>query len=287
MKSRSFNYVRACSLGETLAVLDRHGDEAKILAGGQSLVPAMSMRVAAPAVLVDVAMVPDLHGITVEDGFLRIGAMCRHADVLESGEIVRHAPLIAAAMPHIAHPAIRNRGTFGGSVCNADPAAELPACTLALGAQFEIHSSRGVRSVSADQFFLGTYTTCLEPTEVLVAIRIPRADAQTRSFFDECARRRGDYAMAGLAAHTVLRDGRIGQTRFVFFGVGEKPLAAPRAQATLEGRAPGEMDAEALSGAICAGIEPMGDLTTSGETKAHLMRVLTRRALRSLARTEE
>ena len=173
MKASPFDYVRAQSLDDVLSVLAEHRDEAKILAGEQSLVPAMNMRFAAPEVLVDVSRVADLQGIEVVGTSLRIGAMSRHADVLSSDLVAEHAPLISMAMPNIAHATIRNRGTFGGSLCHADPAAELPACVLALGGTFNIKSQTGERAVSAADFFEGTYATCLGDDEILVSVDVP------------------------------------------------------------------------------------------------------------------
>ena len=185
MKPRAFEYVRASSLGEVLATLDIHGDDAKILAGGQSLIAAMNMRFAAPEILIDINDVAELKGISVEGNSLRIGAMNRHVDVLGSADVATYAPLISLAMPNIAHATIRNRGTFGGSLVNADPASELPACTIALGGQFNIQGSGGARIVGAADFFEGTYATQLKENEVLVSVDLPISTPESMPFFEE------------------------------------------------------------------------------------------------------
>lgn len=287
MKPRAFEYVRAVSLQDVFAVLDSHGDEAKVLAGGQSLVPALNMRLAAPEVLVDVNAVEDLCGIAVVGDRLRIGAMSRYSEVAASKLIARHAPLIARAIPFIAHPAIRNRGTFGGSLCNADPASELPACTLALQAMFNLRSSGGERTLPAEEFFIGTYATALEPNEVLVSVDIPLAAEGAVIFFDELARRRGDYAMAGLAATARRRGDVLSDMRLAFFAVSDMPHLAFAAMAQAEGRPASSLDAEAVCAALATDFTPQEDLTTSGAAKLHLMKVLTRRALAAFAGPED
>lgn len=283
MKPNPFVYVRAQSLDEVFAVLSEHGDEAKILAGGQSLIPTMNMRFAAPEVLVDVSRVADLQGIQMLDGALRIGAMSRHVDVMTSPDVAASAPLIAAAMPHIAHATIRNRGTFGGSLCHADPASELPACCLALNARFNVQGVNGARTVAAEDFFFGTYTTCLADDEILVSVDIPAAAPETVTFFDEVARRRGDYAMAGLAATATVQGNALADAQLVFFGVGEMAMPAPSAAALMEGRPVTDVDVDAVLNALSNDIEPFDDLTTSGPAKMTIMKALTRRALAAFA----
>ncbi|HMA13574.1 MAG TPA: xanthine dehydrogenase family protein subunit M [Kiloniellaceae bacterium] len=283
MKPRAFEYVRAESLQDVFSVLDTHGDEAKLLAGGQSLVPALNMRLAAPAIIVDVNAVADLRGIGMAGDRLRIGAMSRYGEVAASDLVARHAPLIARAIPFIAHPAIRNRGTFGGSLCNADPASELPACALALQAVFNLRSSAGERAVAAEDFFVGTYTTALEPNEILVSVDLPVAADDAVFFFDEVVRRRGDYAMAGLAASAVRRSGILGELRLAFFAVSDRPYLAEAAMALAEGPAAESLDVEAVCAALGRDFVPQEDLVTSSAAKLHLMQVLTRRALAAFA----
>lgn len=283
MKPRAFEYVRASSLDEVFATLDNHGDDAKILAGGQSLIAAMNMRFAAPEVIVDVNGVEALKGIRVEGEALRIGAMSRHVDVLNSADVAKYAPLISQTMPSIAHATIRNRGTFGGSLVNADPASELPACTIALGASFNIQSSAGSRTVAAQDFFEGTYATALEDNEVLVSVDLPITTPESHPFFDEIARRQGDYAMAGLAAQADVSGGVISNARLVFFAVSEVAVNAKSAAALLDGQPASEVDVEAVCDALATDIEPFADLTTSAEAKMHLMKVLLRRAVSAWA----
>lgn len=283
MKPNSFDYVRAQSLDEVFAVFGVHGDEARILAGGQSLIPAMNMRFAAPEVLIDVSGIADLQGIEPLDGMLRIGAMSCHVDVLNSSAVAEHAPLIAKAMPNIAHATIRNRGTFGGSLCNADPASELPACVLALDARFNIQSASGSRTVAAGDFFKGTYATCLADDEILVSVDVPSAGPETVTFFDEIVRRKGDYAMAGLAGTAVVLDGKLADARLVFFAVGAVAVSAPSAEQLVCGAPIADIDAEAVCNAVADDIVPFDDLTTSGAAKLVMMKVLTRRALSAFA----
>lgn len=283
MKPTSFEYVRAQSLAEAVAVLAERGDDAKLLAGGQSLIPAMNMRFAMPETVIDISQLSELAGISVTDDMVRIGATCRHADVLRAPEIAEHAPLIAQAMPHVAHAAIRNRGTFGGSLCHADPAAEIPACALALDARFNIQSSSGQRVVAAKDFFLGTYTTSLGEDEILVSVDVPVATPQTVGYFDEVARRRGDYAMAGIAALARIADGRFEDSRLVFFAVSDVALRAPTAEGLLNGAPVERIDPEAICKAVADDIEPYPDLTTSSAAKCAIMQTLTRRALQAFA----
>jgi carbon-monoxide dehydrogenase medium subunit len=267
VKPRSFDYVRVKSLPEAVIALARHGTEAKIIAGGQSLVPLLNMRMASPAILVDIGALTELRGISFEGGWLRIGALVRQAEAERSAEIQKHAPLIAKALPHIGHFAIRNRGTIGGSIALADPAAELPACLLALGGEVEIEGAKGARTVKADDFFKDLYETALGPGDVLTAIRIPAASKEMRFGFRELARRHGDFAMAGLAA---CFDGK--NARLAFFGVGSTPLRAKEAEAAL---AKGSLE-EAVA-ALDHDLDPPDDIHSSGKVKRHLAKTLLRR----------
>lgn len=258
MKAPRFAYARPASVAEALALLDKHKDDARVLAGGQSLVPMLNFRLTAPKVLVDINRIPALGGIKVAKNHLRIGALARHVELERSAEIARHLPLVAAAMPHVAHPAIRNRGTFGGSCALADPAAELPACALALGATFVIAGKKGERRVAAEDFFKGLYATALKPGELLVAAEFPLPKPGYTSAFGELARRHGDYAMVGIAAHTSGKELRV-----VFFGVGDRPQLVEA----------NNLDALAAR----------GDLHASAATKLHLAKVLAGRVLAQLA----
>ena len=281
MKPAPFAYARAASLDEVFDLLARHGDEARLLAGGQSLVPTLNLRLSAPALLIDINGLHELDGIAVENGGLRIGALTRQRTVEESDEIARHGPLLKMAMPYVAHPAVRNRGTVGGSIAFADPAAELPACAVALGAQIELQGSQGARTIEAKRFFRGLYETDLHPGEVVTAVTIPSC-AGYRSAIAEFARRHGDYAMVGLAAHARVDGRALADLRLVFFGLGAKPVQAHAAGAAVEGREVDEASIAAAQAALAADLEPVGDLQASAATKLHLAGVLTTRVLRQL-----
>jgi carbon-monoxide dehydrogenase medium subunit len=282
MKAPSFDYVRPGSLPEVFEVLENHREDARILAGGQSLMATLNMRLSAPAILVDINRIGGLSGIDLDGGMLRIGAMARHVEVERSPLVARCAPLISRAIRHIAHPAIRNRGTFGGSIAFADPAAELPACVVALGARLVIEGSRGRRMVAADDFFQGLYRTALSSDEVLVAVEIPVATAEARHGFLELARRHGDYAMIGVAAKARLRSGALSDVRLVYFAAGDRPVLAGRASAALEG-GPNSADARrAAMDALDGDLDPPEDLNASAAMRLHLAKVLTRRVLEDL-----
>lgn len=273
MKAPPFQYRRMETLDELLGALAAHGEEASILAGGQSLVPLMNLRMARPELLLDINPLTELSGIRVEDDRLVIGALTRHVDVLNSPDVRRHAPLIADSMPHVAHDAIRNRGTFGGSVALADPAAELPACCLALDAEIELRAQTGSRMVPAADFFLSAYETARMDTEALVAVHIP-IEKDAVSFFDELSRRRGDYALAGLAARANVAAGRLSDIRLVYFGIEDRPLRAKAAEAALE-----KGDTAAAEAALEADLDPIDDPQTSSAARRQFARVLLRRAV--------
>lgn len=294
MKSPQFDYIRPESLDRVLALLAEHGDEAQVIAGGQSLVPTMNMRLAAPSMLVDVNHVPGLSGVELHGKWLRIGALTRHAEMVRSPEVARHAPLLARAAPYIAHEAIRNRGTFGGSVATADPASEWPACCLTLGARIHLASHEGNRTLPAVEFFQGVYQTAIEPHELITHVEVPAAAGGMLYGFEELARRKGDYAIVGLAAQArigakgamkLLRrnDQRLHEVRLGFFGVGETPVLAQRAAAALEGRPLDAETIQAAQAALTADLQPLGDLYTSAEVKAHMTRVLLGRVLHALS----
>ena len=279
MKAPRFAYARPASVAEALALLDKHRDDARVLAGGQSLVPMMNFRVAAPKVLVDINRIGSLAGIKVAKGFVRIGALTRHVGLERSADVAKHLPLVASAIPHIAHPAIRNRGTFGGSCALADPAAELPACALALGATFVVAGKKGERRIAAQDFFKGLYATALKPGELLVAAEFPLPKPGYVSAFGELARRHGDYAMVGVAAHGSRKGGKFSDMRVAFFGVGDRPQRTPGFEKALEGQS-------AVDGALVrleADLAPRGDLHASAAMKLHLAKVLAGRVLGELA----
>src|SRR5438552_10990126 len=282
MKAPRFAYGRPASTAEALALLEDHGDDARVLAGGQSLVPMLNFRLAAPKVLVDINRIEALSGIKVAKNHLRIGALVRHAELERSADIARHLPLVAAAMPHIAHPAIRNRGTFGGSCALGDPAAELPACALALGATFIAAGKKGERRIAAQDFFKGLYATALKAGELLVAAEFPLPKPGYASAFGELARRHGDYAMVGVAAHGSTRGGKFADMRVVFFGVADRPQRAARLERALEGQPAGAKAIAAALAGLDADLAPRADLHGSAATKLHLAKVLAGRVLKQI-----
>jgi carbon-monoxide dehydrogenase medium subunit len=235
------------------------------------------MRLSAPKVLIDLNGVGGLAGIAAKNGMIEIGALTRHVEAERSADIARHAPLIALAMPHIGHAAIRNRGTLGGSIAFADPAAELPACLVALGGEVEIAGPEGRRTVQADDFFMGLFETALDPGDVLTAIRVPAATPESRVGFAEFARRHGDYAMVGLAA-TAQADGKgLGDVRLAYFGVGNTPVRARKAETKLT-----EGNVDDAVQALAADLDPTGDVQATAATKKHLAGVLLRRVAQQL-----
>ena len=284
MKPAPFAYIRAETLDDVFRILDEHGDGARILAGGQSLMATLNMRLSAPEALVDIGRVAGLAGIEDTGDAVRIGALTRHVDVETSALVADHAPLVASAMPHIAHPAIRNRGTFGGSIAFADPAAELPACAVALEARMTIAGKGGSRTVGAGAFFRGLYETAIGPGEILTAIEIPKIAPGWKSGFMELARRHGDYAIIGLAAHVEIDAGRFGEGgRLVFFGAGDRPVAAARTAALLEGEAWSDALADRIAESLKEELDPFEDLNADAATRRHLAGVLVKRTLAPLA----
>ena len=273
MKPAPFAYKKARSLDEAVALLGEK--DARLLAGGQSLIATLNMRLSSPSLLIDINGLHGLNSISERSGTVEIGALTRHAQAERSDIIAKQAPLIARAMPHIGHPAIRNRGTLGGSIAFADPAAELPACLLALEGQLEASGPKGKRTIEAQDFFKGLFETALAPQEVLTAIRVPAAGKSSRIGFAELVRRHGDYAIVGLAA-TAHADGKgLSDVRLAYFGVGNTPVRAKRAEVALAG---GDVDAavDALD------LDPHDDVQATAKVKKHLAGVLLRRVAKQL-----
>jgi carbon-monoxide dehydrogenase medium subunit len=283
VKAPDFAYAKPGSLDEVFDLLDRHGDGARVLAGGQSLLASLNLRLSEPELLVDITGIQGLAGIAVSGRTLRIGALTTHRQIETSAEIARHLPLLAQAVGNVAHAAIRNLGTFGGSIALADPAAEYPACAVALDATFVLARRGAERRVKAREFFRGLYETALQPGELLTAGEFPLAAADYRSAFLELARRHGDYAIVGLAAHARLAGGRISDARLAFLGAGSTPVLALRAAAALEGRQPDAQTIAAAQATLADELELPADLYSSRATKLHLARVLLGRALAALA----
>jgi carbon-monoxide dehydrogenase medium subunit len=282
MKPAAFEYLAPDSLEAALEAVAQNGDEAKLLAGGQSLIPAMNFRLLQPSLLIDLNRLSGLEAIAVqEDGELHIGAMARQRQMETSSLVAETAPLLAEAIPFIAHPQIRNRGTLGGSLVHADPAAELPVVALACEARMRLQSQSGERWVPAADFFLGLFTVDLQPDEILVEIAFPPLAAHTGWAFVEIARRRGDYAMLGVAAILSLDEqGNCAQVRLVYLNAGDGPVSAPRAASSLTGLPAGSQAFEAAAAlASEEEIDPFGNVHATPEYQRHLARVLTIRAL--------
>jgi len=254
VKAPAFAYAKPRALNEALALLQRHGERARVLAGGQSLIPSLNMRLSAPDILVDIGALP-LRGIVVKGQRVVVGALATHAEIEASADIRRHVPMLAEAVKHVAHPAIRNRGTLGGSLALADPAAEYPAVAVALDAALVLHGPKGERRVQAKDFFRGLFETDLRPGEILTAAEFPMLKAGEKCAFQELARRHGDYAIVGLAAF------KGEKTRFVFMNVGPIPVMASSADE----------------------LQPTADLYNSAATKRHLAGVLMERAWKTLS----
>jgi carbon-monoxide dehydrogenase medium subunit len=286
MKPAPFEYQAPESLDAALEVLARHGGDAKVLAGGQSLIPVMNFRLAQPALLIDLNKLSELDFLRrSEDGGLRIGAMTRQRRLERDPLVKEAAPLLAETVPWIAHPQIRNRGTVGGSLAHADPAAELPAIAVALRGRFRLRKAGGERWVAATDFYQRLFTTALEPEELLVEIALPPMPPRTGWSFQEIARRHGDYAMVGVAALVTLgEDGRCREARLVYLSVGETPVEAHAAAALLAGTDLGpEAIAAAAEKASREELDPRGDVHATPDFRRHLARVLTGRALRTAA----
>lgn len=279
MKAPAFAYVRPRSLAETFDLLEGHGEGARLLAGGQSLMAALNMRLDAPRVLIDIGGLEELSGIRVSPDSITIGALTRHRAVERSPEVAWHLPLIHQAMPFVAHAAVRNRGTFGGSIAFADPAAELPACCLALEARFVIRSRSGERRVAARAFFKGLYETDLRPGEVLVGCEFAQLGVEYRHSFQELARRHGDYAIVGVAACARLTGGALNDVRLAFCGMGPTPLLAIAAAAALDARPCSPDDVARAQALLERDLAPFDDPVQTAATKLHLARVLLGRVL--------
>jgi carbon-monoxide dehydrogenase medium subunit len=283
MKPAPFEYVVPESLDAAADIMQEHGYDAKLLAGGQSLVPMMNFRLVQPELLVDLNRVPGLEAVRQDDsGELRLGSMVRQSRLANDPLVAELAPLVHETVPFIAHPQIRNRGTLGGTLVHADPAAELPAVMVALEARFRLRSSAGERWVEAEEFFLGLFVTSCEPEEILVEVVIPNLSTATGHAFEEVARRHGDFALAGVAALLTLDEsGMCSGARLVFLSAGEIPIIARSAGALMLGERPSESLFDAAAEAAARqDISPVGDIHATAEFKRHLAAVMTKRALR-------
>lgn len=281
MKPAAFEYHVPDSIDRALSLMHEHADTAKILAGGQSLVPAMNFRVVQPSMLIDLNRIQALDYVREEGNCLRIGAMTRERTLEFDGRIAQRSPLLHEAAPNIAHPQIRNRGTIGGSIVNADPAAELPVLMIALNARLKAQSVAGERWIPANDFFVGMFTTALQPDEILVEIEIPFVSPRTGWSFMEVAPRAGDYALMGVACSVTLDEsGKCTQAKLVYLNAGDGPTDAKEAAQSLTGeQLNDELIASAAEHASETEITPFGNVHTSPEFQRHLAKVLTKKTL--------
>ena len=285
MKPYPFEYSRVSSVEEAVQLLTDEEDP-RIIAGGQSLMPILAMRLAAPSRLIDIGGLQALRGIERRDGIVRIGALTRHAEVMASSEIAAVVPLLARAIRDVAHPAVRNRGTFGGSVCLADPAAEIPAVCTALDARFEIVGANGTRTIPAREFFLDIYETALAPDEVLIAAELPVAAPRERFAFEELSRRHGDFAIVGLAMRLNMERGLPTTADPCFFGASPRPVLAEGAARALTNRPMTEDTIQDAVDALAEDLDPQNDAQADSAMRLHLAGVLLRRQLHAIADKE-
>lgn len=283
MKPQSFDYVRPATLSEAIAVLVQHEGSAKVLAGGQSLVPMLNFRLLSPSALIDIARIPDLNFIKQDStGALRVGSLTRHCQLLASELVRSRQPILTEAMRHVAHLAIRNRGTIGGSMCHADPAAELPMMAMLLDATMHIVGPSGMREVKARDFFVGALTTAISDYEVMTEIVFPICSGGWG--FREFAQRSGDFALAAVGVILTLENGLAARVKIAVMGVGESPVRCFSAESVLEGRV---VDSEAISEActaVQASVRPEDDLHASASYRLHLISGLTNLAIRDACR---
>ena len=282
MKARNFRYIRPASLQHAYRILAEGGDAAVPVAGGQSLLAGLNMRLSAPKLLVDIGNLKELAGQSQAEGIVRLGALTRHGELLRSELVRKELPLVARAAAHIGHVAIRNRGTLGGSLAYADPAAELPACAVALGATLVLGSLAGEREVKAEAFFKGLFETDLRPGELIAAVKFPVVQAETSIGFAELARRHGDFALVGLAAVAQMQRDRIGEARLVYFGCVDRAKVARSVSAAVAGLPTPLTDHSAFEQAVREDLTPDDTPGLRADTKLHMATVLTRRVLNSL-----
>ncbi len=281
MKAAAFSYARPKRLTEVLHLLQEHGDEARLLAGGQTLLATLNMRLSEPALLIDLQSVIELKGLRVQGSTLRIGALVTHTEIEHSALVAQHAPLLHCAAPHIAHRAIRNLGTLGGSIAYGDPAAEWPACLLALNGVVVVRNLKAERRIAADDFFTGLYTTALAADEIIVACEFPVANAGQVFHFTELARRHGDYAVVGLAAAALVQNSQVTSVRLAWLGVGSTPVRSVAAEQALTGQPINEASVGKAVAALRSELQPLPDLTHSEAAKRQLASVLLKRTLQS------
>ncbi|HBK75032.1 MAG TPA: molybdopterin dehydrogenase [Gammaproteobacteria bacterium] len=279
MKAPAFGYIQPKTIDDALECLQQHGSDATVLAGGQSLMASLNMRLSNPAVLIDINDIDELSGINMVENQLRIGAMTRQVELEHSTLVSQHAPLITMVIPHIAHPAIRNRGTIGGSIVFADPAAELPACMVALNGQMVAQGPDGERRITATEFFQDLFETALADNELLTAIEIPVADENQRFGFRELTRRHGDYAIVGLCASSDWSSDDLTELRLAYFNVGPRPILAEQTASDICRNWRQEQNGMSLD-RLDGELDPPDDLNATSAMRVHLAKVLTRRVLK-------
>jgi CO/xanthine dehydrogenase FAD-binding subunit len=279
MKPAAFDYIAAQTLEEAISGLGRAGPDGKILAGGQSLVPMLNFRLIRPSIVIDINRIPHLAYVEAIGDVVKIGALTRHYTLETSPVLISHLPVMTAAMRHVAHLAVRNRGTIGGSLSHADPAAELPLMAILLDARIGIQSPRGRRIADARGFFVGSLTTDLEQDEIVTDVEFPMLPIDTGWAFEELARRKGDFALAAVGVTISVRDGNADRVRIGMMGVGDTPLRATEAEALLGGRAMDAAAIEAAVAAIEAAVEPNSDLHASADYRRFIVGALARRAI--------
>jgi carbon-monoxide dehydrogenase medium subunit len=282
MKAPAFDYVKPKNLDEAFGLLKQYGSGAQILAGGQSLMAILNLGLAMPEVLIDITGIDGLKDVVVTDHQVRVGALVTHAKLQTNPDIARHVPLLAQCIPHVAHMAIRNAGTMGGSMALSDPAAEYPAVALALNAVITLQSAKGSRDVMASDYFLGLYTTARTEDELVVAVSFPKVKPNQVMVFDELTRRRGDYALCGLAAAFEMQGPHISAVRLAYLSMGETPVLAAHAAAALVGKALTEETIAEAQTALAQDLSPLGDLHGSALGKLHWAKVLLARSVRQI-----
>ena len=279
MKSPEFSYLKAQTMGDVFFALKTHGESAQLLAGGQSLLAMLNLRMANPSILIDISGLDSLKGIQQSGNVIRIGALTTHHEIDSSNIVKAHIPLLAQAVPYVAHLAIRNKGTIGGSLALGDPAAEYPAVALALNATLIIQSATGERRVKASEFFISLYRTAVQAEEILIGVEFPIAKPNQRFVFSELARRKGDYAMVGMALALSLEGQTIQDVALAFMAMDDKPILAPRAMKALTGQTINPQTISQAQAGLDEDLQPAGDLSANAATKKHLSRVLLSRAL--------
>ena len=279
MKPAPFDYVAPTSIEEAISHLSQGAGDAVILAGGQTLMPLLALRMNTPSLVIDINRIDALKGVARDEGAMRIASVTRQCEVIADKQLAGALPVLVQAVSQVGHHQTRNRGTVGGSVALGEPAAELPACAVALGASIEAQSTRGVRQIAADEFYIGPYSTTLEPDELVTAVRFPDWPSDTITIFREIARRPGDFALVGLVGALTLDQGKIARAGLAWFGMGPTPVKARQAEEALVGRAVSDLDAAALAELAIADTDPFDDLHATAEYRRTVGRRAFARAL--------